>query len=120
MYSRFPSRREQPDEPIRAPKHYSGCVFAPQPPQASYTEQTFSQPRPSVSAPPLPLPPPGLTDAPPKDEKATSVSPLGDFSALSDSLGFEEILLIGLILLLARSEQKSDVVLWLALLLFCK
>ncbi len=33
---------------------------------------------------------------------------------------FEELLLIGLIILLARTEQGSDVILWLALLLFCK
>ncbi len=34
-------------------------------------------------------------------------------------IGFDELLIIGLILLLSRTEQDSDAVLWLALLLFC-
>jgi len=37
-----------------------------------------------------------------------------------EGLHFEELLLIGLILLLARSDQGNDLILWLALLLFCK
>ena len=37
----------------------------------------------------------------------------------SHGIGFDEILLIGLILLLSREEQSSELVLWLALLLFC-
>ena len=37
----------------------------------------------------------------------------------SHGIGFDEILILGLILLLAREEESSDLVLWLALLLFC-
>ena len=38
---------------------------------------------------------------------------------LAHGLGFEELLLIGLIILLAHGEQSSNVTTWLALLLFC-
>lgn len=34
-------------------------------------------------------------------------------------IGFDELLIIGLIVLLSRNEQDSDVIVWLALLLFC-
>lgn len=44
---------------------------------------------------------------------------LGKHLPLSQGLGFEELLLLGLILLLSQTDQSSDVVLWLALLLFC-
>ncbi len=34
-------------------------------------------------------------------------------------IGFDELLIIGLIVLLSRTEQDSDAIIWLALLLFC-
>ena len=43
----------------------------------------------------------------------------GRLQSLLHSVGFEELLLLGLILLLAGSEEYSDTVLWLVLLLFC-
>lgn len=44
---------------------------------------------------------------------------MGNAFPFTHSLGFDELLLIGLIILLSRNEADSDVVLWLALLLFC-
>ena len=44
---------------------------------------------------------------------------LGKHFPPASGLGFEELLLLGLILLLSQTDQSSDVVLWLALLLFC-
>ena len=44
----------------------------------------------------------------------------GVLPALPGGLESDELLLIGLILLLARSGEGSDVLPWLALLLFCK
>lgn len=44
---------------------------------------------------------------------------VGHAFPFSHGIGFDEILLLGLILLLSRDEEGSDLVLWLALLLFC-
>lgn len=44
----------------------------------------------------------------------------GKFPAFPGGMSFDELLIIGLILLLSHSEQDSDIILWLALLLFCK
>ena len=44
---------------------------------------------------------------------------MGNTFPFTHGLGFDELLLIGLIILLSRNEADSDVVLWLALLLFC-
>ena len=109
MYSRFPRNSERP---IRLPDHYSGCAF-------SETDE--------VTSPPPSPPPVTNTPSPPKEEPSKNCAkgeilpifgkPLHLFSG---GLQFEELLLIGLIILLAHTEQDSDVILWLALLLFCK
>ena len=44
---------------------------------------------------------------------------MGNAFPFGHGMGFDELLIIGLIILLSRTEQESDVVLWLALLLFC-
>lgn len=44
---------------------------------------------------------------------------LGNAFPFSHGLDFEELLILGLILLLSRNENDSDLVLWLILLLFC-
>ena len=106
MYSRFP---KPSDRPIRLPEHYSGCAFS--------------------DAEPIPhAPPPQPSPCPPKEQEDSPSGMKGEITSIfgrslnlfSGGLQFEELLLIGLILLLARSEQESDVILWLALLLFCK
>lgn len=107
MYSRFP---RPSDRPIRLPEHYSGCAFSEIDPSK---QETAPQP----------------ADHPQKsNDLATSsyssCSPTALFGGLPSlfpgGLQFEELLLMGLIVLLARAEQESDVVLWLVLLLFCK
>ena len=109
MYSRFPRDH---DRPIQLPEHYSGCAFS------EPTEPDLPSPAPSASLPPKINDPFPSNDPPPHREVASLFSkPLALFS---DGLRFEELLLIGLIILLSRSEQDSDVILWLALLLFCK
>ena len=104
-------------------------------------------PRP-ISLPPLQeekvraeLPPTALpAPAPPvQDEKDLSKAPphadrrptaflqpfqglfghMGNAFPFGHGIGFDELLIIGLMILLSRTEQESDVVLWLALLLFC-
>ena len=111
MYSRFPRHS---DRPIRLPDHYSGCAFS------------------EADEPPSPPPtPPAETEHPSPcqhQEECTQQSAKGEIASVfgktlnhfSGGLQFEELLLIGLIILLAHTEQESDVILWLALLLFCK
>ena len=105
MYSRFP---KPSDRPIRLPEHYSGCAFSE------------AEPNPHAPPPPSPCPKKEREDSP-SCMKGEITSVFGrSLNLFSGGLQFEELLLIGLILLLARSEQESDVILWLALLLFCK
>ncbi len=44
---------------------------------------------------------------------------LGSAFPFSHGIGFDELLILGVILLLARNEDDSDLILWLLLLLFC-
>ena len=109
MYSRFPRNT---NTPIRLPDHYSGCAFS----ETDNTKAVHSEP-PQIHF---------------SSEETKNISPHSDNRcAFPSSFGksvtqflggmqFEELLLIGLIILLARSEQDSDIVLWLALLLFCR
>ena len=124
MYSRFPKPSE---EPIRIPDHYSGCAFSE---DRKKPEEDTPQPRseggrdpsssPQSTQPPSQADhrpnPPAELPAPPSEKPFLS----GGLPMLGGALGFEELLLMGLILLLSRSEQENDLILWLALLLFCK
>ena len=125
MYSRFPNRAERN---VQIPEHYSGCAFtpskpsqqeAPQPPiavspshQSSETETPFSSAMPCSP----------LKEAPADQEVSRALRHTfgGPLPFFPSGMNFEEILLIGLILLLARSDQENDIVLWLALLLLGK
>lgn len=98
MYSRYPDR---------LPEHYSGCAFRPGRADRPPVSVPFSEVPP---APPPPAPP-----APPSCGLFGGVLP-----TLPGGLEGDEFLLLGLILLLARSGEGSDVLPWLALLLFCK
>lgn len=103
MYSRYPDR---------LPEHYSGCAF-----------RQGREDRPPISVPfsEAPLPPPPPPPPPPKPQEKPSCDLFGGvLPALPGGLESDELLLIGLILLLARSGEGSDVLPWLALLLFCK
>lgn len=103
MYSRYPDR---------LPEHYSGCAFR----QGREDRPPISVPF-SEAPPPSPCPPP----PPPKPQEKPSCDLFGGvLPALPGGLESDELLLIGLILLLARSGEGSDVLPWLALLLFCK
>ena len=130
MYSRFQNR---PEHEIRIPEHYSGCAFSPTPPPEKHREDP-PRPRPlepTRPSPPPKSPPPALLPPPrePNSEKSP-VSPavavsqglfgsLGKAFPFSHGLGFEELLLLGLILILGQSGSDPDMILWLALLLFC-
>lgn len=119
MYSRF-SRNG--DRAIRIPEHYSGCAFSE---IAASAPPPREEPLPPPSAPAHTAESHGEKQAPPKEADRPALLPLSlsignHLPFLGGSLGSEELLLIGLILLLARSEQDNDLILWLVLLLFCR
>ena len=113
MYSRS---HRQSEQPIHVPENYSGCAFSP-------TEDDRIQNPPSAPNIVAEVPPPHQEKEFPKLQSSIKTDVTSLFSGPLNMLGgvrFEELLLIGLIILLARTEQGSDVILWLALLLFCK
>ena len=141
MYSRFP---RDSDRPIRLPEHYSGCAFSAHSPSDPTPERAHAEPEPPFSpssagpeeqadegvpceaeSRPVGLPKPAIPDPIRTQEPAALPAGLqtlfgGRLPAFPGGMGFEELLLLGLILLLSHNDRQSDVVLWLALLLFCK
>ena len=133
MYSRY----EKPGKDLRIPAQYSGCAFVEKKPQT----EAYLPPRrplpppvrakipkvdpPPVAPPPPPPPPIPLPPPPDKEEKHLNSLPHG-LSALvgggfpfGHGIGFEELLIMGLILLISQGENASDTVFWLTLLLLC-
>ena len=108
MYSRYPNR---PAHPAKLPENYSGNAFRKEP-----SPEAVDRP-----CPPEPPPPPPMALIPKPDRKPPHPERplLGQVGSLLDSISFEEALLIGLILLLAGTDQSSDLSLMLALLLLC-
>jgi hypothetical protein len=133
MYSRFHNR---PDEEIHIPEHYSGCAFSQPSPGPEKKREEPIKPRshpPEATRPspppPKKTPPPALL-LPPREHVEESEPPptlplqglfgdLGKSFPFSHGIGFDELLLLGLVLLLAQSGKDGDMILWLALLLFC-
>ena len=137
MYSRYHSASERP---IRLPEHYNGCAFSTEPSDekhAATKPQSLRQMeigRPSALPPLEKNEPPEQTparyaeDALETQEVSAPLSHSllpglfwghGRMHSLLRGIGFEELLLLGLIVLLADNEESSDIVLWLILLLFC-
>ena len=142
MYSRFSGKNEQVSQ---VPEHYGGYAFAPsspvraepsKPPATHYFEVAAPSPKP----PPMPhseIPSPteSTKDLPPEPETPSHavqaslpthkpIPPrlfgnLGAAFPFSHGLGFEELLILGIIILLSQNEGESDAVLLLGLLLFC-
>ena len=99
MYTREYDGRERP---FRLPPHYGGCAFRNQ------KEETPTEPTQKI-LPSLPMP--NLADS--------VQSLLGRAFGTRGGLDFDELLLLGLILLLSGGEKSGDVIPILALLLFC-
>ncbi len=130
---RPPSAKPTPREPIPSPRQLE--IGKPSPPPSRPVEPDPPPvPKPPITEeareePPRSLPAPsGLISSKDTDAKAVSAPPsplqgvfghLGHTFPFAHGMGFDELLIIGLIILLSRNEQESDVVLWLALLLFC-
>ena len=121
MYSRYPNYRFGG---IKIPENYSGNAFSDLP--AEQPEQLETQDIPKVSAEVAETPASGVPDA----DDAVSASllqrkkrlPFGfNFNLgrlFSGGFGFEELLLIAIILLVSQNDTGDDLILFLALLLF--
>ena len=117
MYSRFSHRK---DPSVKIPDHYSGCAFSPTSPDEPTRFLEVAKPTPQEHAtryaePPLPLP-----DEDVCREETPTPPPLPTVHPrhfLTDELDFDQLLILGLILLLWGNERDGDVVLWLGLLL---
>ncbi len=133
MYSKKSGRGSLPP---RMPEHYNGWAFQPpsppkdRPPKFDENEGTRpvppppkpeihqSYPRPLPFLPPPPVPAPPEKPAPPLPPALEHL--LGKSGFLhSLNLNFEELLLIGLIILLGSSGEDGELPLLLALLLLC-
>lgn len=115
MYTRIPTGRYP--RGMRVPENYGGNAFRP------IVNEAVSEEEPAVpdeSPSPLPLPTPEL---PPPEAPPEPHAPVGRFSLGlpflrrdGGGIGFEELLLVGLIFLIAE-EGKHDDLIWLLLLL---
>ncbi|MBQ9131909.1 MAG: hypothetical protein IJX62_05520 [Clostridia bacterium] len=122
MYSRSQHR---PPRPIQVPEHYSGCAFSDHPPHGDAPPANEAPPSSFEIRPPL------SDREPPRDHHKEERPPaalqpfqslfghIGSAFPFSHGLGFDELLILGLILLLARNDGDSDIIPFLALLLFC-
>lgn len=123
MYSRYYSNRK---EEVRLPENYSGCAF---PREHGVTEgipaPILRDPpptkKPPEEPPHEPAPPPALPLPVPVHEDPALPAPNSEglLSRLSNLLEFDQMLILGLILLLLQSGENTETVFWLVLLLFC-
>ena len=143
MYSGYHDRS---DRQIRLPENYNGCAFGTRretvvarpteeirrveigKPSLRATEaQVLGERRGDVEGDEIPtceeIPLPDVSD---KDIRKTEALPAirsipigGKPFPSVHGIGFDEILLLGLIVLLSGCEESREIVLWLALLLFC-
>lgn len=139
MYSRKSGRASLPP---RMPEHYNGWAFQPPAPPKDrppkFEENDGKRPAPMPMPPkqeihesyprPLPFLPPPPIPKPPREENSLPPPPLPpSFEHLlgksgflrSMNLDFEELLLIGLIVLLGSTGEDGELPLLLALLLLC-
>ena len=116
---------EKDRRPIQIPEHYSGSLFADR-----HAQNRSERVPPSVQE----TQPPFRAEVPPpsgaKEERKSEHSEHGLPSAeiqetvqkvvgkLCGGLGFDRLLILGLMLLLSGVDGGSELILWLALLLF--
>ena len=124
-------KKSSPPSASSAPPPRRIDVAKPTPPEKGGYENSI--------APPLPLLLPPVKKEEPREATKEEPAPptlsvkhsdppeplkklfgnMGSAFPFSHGLGFDEMLIIGLIILLSRNEEDHDMILWLALLLFC-
>ncbi|MBQ2766664.1 MAG: hypothetical protein IJF49_01135 [Clostridia bacterium] len=120
MYSRSQAARTG-EETLRVPEHYSGVAFDrnPVPRQREYCAEGLP-PRETPPPPPMPnIPSPSF---PPQPHESESAPPPIERKSESGegvlgSIGREELLLLGIIYILAQRQGEDDTILLLLLLL---
>lgn len=139
MYSRF---QERLAGQIRIPENYSGCAFSPSaerqrdlplqmsehaPPRATpkkdSPEKALSQEKPASAVASIrdPAPSPSLSaDGSAEEHSPSPIAPARSLLSFSNGIGFDELLLLGVILLLLENGEDSEMIPYLALLLFCR
>lgn len=129
MYSRYHGGAERE---IRVPENYGGSAFADAPRDTTWTSPPraieVAKPSPPTVEPPReqiapegvavasPASEPELQDAVALESCETPPSLLKKSRPL-ESIGFEELLILGLILLLSENGADAETLLWLGLLL---
>ena len=130
MYSRYHGRQ---DGSIELPRDYGGIAFSservsPEPTGGGRIEVARPTAHESVEEPHAPPPRAAenegdAREAAPKPSLPTALPkgllPMGKGFPIAHGIGFEEFLILGLMLLLSQSDVGSETVLWLCLLLFC-
>lgn len=136
MYSRA---KDRPKAPIRLPDHYSGWAFKDLPPtDAEEAPIPHTAPPDIIAAIPAKEPLDAEGSAPPYEGSVSNHTPpkskpspaflqpfehllgkAGNTFPFGHGIGFDELLLLGLIVLLAHNDHDPDILLLLALLLFC-
>ena len=120
MYSRY---HDGAKRPIQLPEHYNGCAFAPA------RAETPPEPAAIATEPEhhhMPREAPAVHTPPVEASTGTALTPLAGLLHRARGeqtpffgLGFDELLLLGLILLVAGTEDSTETVLCLVLLLLC-
>lgn len=121
MYSRTQAGRNSGDSP-RLPEHYSGVAFSP---SASASVPPPKSETPIYCAEGLPLPASPLPAAPFCEEEKSPPPPTADppvkaGEGILGTIGREELLLLGIIYILAQRHEDDDTILLLLLLLLRK
>lgn len=146
MYSRFSGERERP---IQIPEQYSGWAFSRDRPAKQVPPPLQKQPSPLVgvakpspsshfpiqeeqkeqildNSPPTEENTDKTTDAFKQEKKPPLPTPLlplfgnlGHAFPFSHGIGFEELLILGLLILLSRNDCDTETILLVGLLLFC-
>ncbi len=125
MYSRYSNR---PRPSVQIPEHYSGVAFSGSTSDESpvrYLEVAKPSPHAWEEPPAHKEPPPA---EPPHDDKPRAPAappvpvpllppPHKARTPFSGGLDFDQLLILGLILLLWGNERDGDVIMWLGLLL---
>ena len=110
MYARQPPDRRPP---FRIPGNYSGNAFSKkeESPPCEETPETVEAPAPTEESPP---------PSEPAAQPTSSLSRLFGHSEQSMGIGTEELLLLGILLILSQSDEGGDILPFLLILLFLK
>ena len=125
----FPTQKNRSAAPLpRTPSSFLevGKPVTPPPPSPSEKVEIIQDPPREESPSPNQSAKSVSIEKEPDEQTKSAFAPLpkllgnlGSAFPFTHGLGFEELLILGLIILLSRNEEESDLILLLGLLLFC-